>query len=489
MITLIYRGKPNQCFKIKLRQNDVTHMKKYCIYIVILCSLLPVKLFAQQPDITGMWYGELTIIDTQNVRLPYEIAVSEGKGKLSGYSRIVFHANGVDEAGVQNISIRRKGNNIVMEDEGFISYNFSIKPSSHVKKTMNVVLTTTATEMILEGSWSTNMTRYNKPYKGTVLLKRKIDFKKLDLFKSLDTLNLASGLSFLNRPETEAVVAVAAPVDKKPEPLPVVPEPDPVFIVPSIEKASPGSLAETKKIQPSTAKIAPQSQPKKAPIDSALLAPKSVPVVVVAAPPIPEKKLPPPPEREPEKKPVVVAVQPPPVKKIPPPPPPKPQPEKKAVVVAVHPQPEKKPVVVAVQPQPKPAPPPVAIVAPSIVHGAAEIEKRVTKSDQSLYFQSDSLLLTLYDNGEVDGDTVTVLMNGNVIFSKAGLSTIANTKTIYITPGMDSVNLVMYAENLGSIPPNTGLMIVNDGEKKYYVRFTADLKTNAAIVLRRRKIK
>jgi hypothetical protein len=437
-------------------------MKKYCIYIVILCSLLPVKLFAQQPDITGMWYGELTIIDTQNVRLPYEIAVSEGKGKLSGYSRIVFHANGVDEAGVQNISIRRKGNNIVMEDEGFISYNFSIKPSSHVKKTMNVVLTTTATEMILEGSWSTNMTRYNKPYKGTVLLKRKIDFKKLDLFKSLDTLNLASGLSFLNRPETEAVVAVAAPVDKKPEPLPVVPEPDPVFIVPSIEKASPGSLAETKKIQPSTAKIAPQSQPKKAPIDSALLAPKSVPVVVVAAPPIPEKKLPPPPEREPEKKPVVVAVQPPPVKK---------------------------PVVVAVQPQPKPAPPPVAIVAPSIVHGAAEIEKRVTKSDQSLYFQSDSLLLTLYDNGEVDGDTVTVLMNGNVIFSKAGLSTIANTKTIYITPGMDSVNLVMYAENLGSIPPNTGLMIVNDGEKKYYVRFTADLKTNAAIVLRRRKIK
>jgi hypothetical protein len=106
-----------------------------------------------------------------------------------------------------------------------------------------------------------------------------------------------------------------------------------------------------------------------------------------------------------------------------------------------------------------------------------------------LYFESDSLSLTLYDNGEVDGDTVTVLMNGNVIFSKAGLTTIANTKTIYITPDMDSVKLVMYAENLGSIPPNTGLMIVNDGEKRYYVRFTADLKTNAAIVLRRRKIK
>ena len=166
--------------------------------------------------------------------------------------------------------------------------------------------------------------------------------------------------------------------------------------------------------------------------------------------------------------------------------------EKKPVVVAApppKPEPEKKPVVVAVQPQPKPAPPPVTIVAPSIVHGAAEIEKRVTKSDQSFYFESDSLLLTLYDNGEVDGDTVTVLMNGNVIFSKVGLTTNANSKTIYITPDMDSVNLVMYAENLGSIPPNTGLLIVNDGEKRYDVRFTADLKTNAAIVLRRKKNK
>jgi hypothetical protein len=143
-------------------------------------------------------------------------------------------------------------------------------------------------------------------------------------------------------------------------------------------------------------------------------------------------------------------------------------------------------VAVAVQPQPKPAPP-VTIVAPSIVHGAAEIEKRVTKSDQSFYFESDSLLLTLYDNGEVDGDTVTVLMNGNVIFSKVGLTTKANSKTIYITSNMDSVKLVMYAENLGSIPPNTGLLIVNDGEKRYDVRFSADLKTNAAIVLRRKK--
>ena len=101
-------------------------MKKYCTYLFILCWLLPVKSFAQQEDITGMWYGQITIIDTQTVSLPYEIAVSEERGKLIGYSRIVFHANGKDEAGVQKISIRREGNNIIMEDEGFILIIFQL---------------------------------------------------------------------------------------------------------------------------------------------------------------------------------------------------------------------------------------------------------------------------------------------------------------------------------------------------------------------------
>ncbi len=289
---------------------------------------MPVKSFAQEEDITGMWYGEITIVDTQTVKLPYEIAVSEEKGKLFGYSRIVFHANGKDEAGVQNISIRRKGNKIIMEDEGFIDYTFSIKPPSRVKKTMSVELTTTVNEMILEGSWSTNITRIYRPYKGVVLLKRKIDFKKLDLFKSLDTLKLLSSLSFMNKPETAAVVAVVAPVEKKPEPLPVVPVPvpDTVLIITSIEKAAPGLMGVTKKTRPSTAKIFPLSKQlqidplakskMEAVVKAASVPPKPEAVTVIAAASKPEKKIPPPPKPEPV---VVIAAAPKPEKKIPPP--------------------------------------------------------------------------------------------------------------------------------------------------------------------------
>lgn len=453
------------------KQNEQQKMKNYCKYLLLFCWLLPAALLAQQQqqDITGMWYGQLTLIDTETVNLPYEVAISEDKGKLIGYSRIVFHANGKDEAGVQDISVKWKGYQLIMEDEGFLGHTFTINPTRRVKKTVVVTLTTTGNEMILEGSWTTNKTRVYRAYKGVVLLKRKLDFKRSELFKSLDTLKLVEKLSFKDRLQTVTDVAVVTPppVEKKPDPV-VVPEPDPDLVIPAIERST-ALLPEPRKKTLSSAKILPPSRQKKLQMDALAKSTMKPPV----SKPVPA---------EPKPEPVVAVVTPKPAP-VPKPAPPKPEP----VVAEPRPKPEPKPEPVVVKPQPKPTPPPLAIVAPSITQGAAEIDKRVTRSDQSFYFESDSLLLTLYDNGEVDGDTVTVLMNGNVIFSKVGLTTKANSKTIYITSNMDSVKLVMYAESLGEIPPNTGLLIVNDGDKRYDVRFSADLKTNAAIMLRRKK--
>jgi hypothetical protein len=39
----------------------------------------------------------------------------------------------------------------------------------------------------------------------------------------------------------------------------------------------------------------------------------------------------------------------------------------------------------------------------------------------------------------------------------------------------------MYADNLGSIPPNTALMVITDGEKRYEVRISSDLKKSGTI--------
>ncbi|MEO8412129.1 MAG: hypothetical protein ABI472_00655 [Ginsengibacter sp.] len=64
---------------------------------------------------------------------------------------------------------------------------------------------------------------------------------------------------------------------------------------------------------------------------------------------------------------------------------------------------------------------------------------------------SSNLMVTLYDNGEVDGDTVSVLLNGKVIMPMQGLSTRAINKTIYFAQGLgDSVILLCMQKTLAA---------------------------------------
>ncbi len=136
--------------------------------------------------------------------------------------------------------------------------------------------------------------------------------------------------------------------------------------------------------------------------------------------------------------------------------------------------------VVAIDPESK-----KPVVNPS--GAAALIAQRKTETVQVVDFVSDSLVVALYDNGEIDGDTVSVLLNGEVFIAKQGLKASAIKKTIYITPGNEELTLILYAENLGKYPPNTGLLMVYDGEERYQLRFSADFSKNASVVFRRKK--
>jgi hypothetical protein len=125
---------------------------------------------------------------------------------------------------------------------------------------------------------------------------------------------------------------------------------------------------------------------------------------------------------------------------------------------------------------------------PSLQKAAAAVDKRKTEIIRSVYFAADSLVLSIYDNGTVDGDTVSVLLNGKVIIAKKGLNGNAIKETIHITPDLgDSLQLVMYAENLGAIPPNTGVLIIQDGTTRNEIRFAGDMQKSSAIILKRRR--
>jgi len=75
--------------------------------------------------------------------------------------------------------------------------------------------------------------------------------------------------------------------------------------------------------------------------------------------------------------------------------------------------------------------------------------------------------LRFYDNAQIDGDSIAVYLNNKQLFKNVRLSDQPYTVKIDASELQDDNELVMVAENLGSIPPNTALMVVEVGDKKY----------------------
>ncbi len=111
-------------------------------------------------------------------------------------------------------------------------------------------------------------------------------------------------------------------------------------------------------------------------------------------------------------------------------------------------------------------------------------EARTNKVMDIIEVEEENIAVQLYDNGQIDGDTVTVTFNGEVVAYKKGLSAKPITINIKVKPDTDN-ELVMYAENLGSVPPNTALMVVWVDGKRYEVTISSDEKKNGSIIFRR----
>jgi len=77
-----------------------------------------------------------------------------------------------------------------------------------------------------------------------------------------------------------------------------------------------------------------------------------------------------------------------------------------------------------------------------------------------------------------------VYMDNEIVLSSKRLSASPLTIKLKLENSEPEHVLVMVAENMGRIPPNTSLMIVQDGEKKYQVRITSTNQKNAMVRFR-----
>jgi hypothetical protein len=327
---------------------------------LFLIAFFLISLFSSAQKIGGFYSGTLFNDSTKMVQ-KYELALSEYRGKISGYSYVTFVSNDTFYYGIRKIRGNIVGDSLVVEDDKMIVNNFPERPAKGVGRVITIPLKGQDSLVVLNGRWKTNQTKKYYSVPGAIDLNRSQDSLHSPLIAHLKELNLIADNNYQNtkyqNTETETV-------------------------------------AETKvKTEPDKTKIKTKNSGPKNKTGTA--------AVVTAAP--------------------------------------------------------------AVLPY----------------------NQRKNKTLEAVDIASDSLVLAFYDNGVVDGDSISVYLNEVNIISKTRLASVATKKKVSVA-GLTEIRLTLVAENLGTIPPNTGLLMIKDGENSYQINFSADMQTNATIVLKRK---
>ena len=108
------------------------------------------------------------------------------------------------------------------------------------------------------------------------------------------------------------------------------------------------------------------------------------------------------------------------------------------------------------------------------------ISSRPVKETKAIQVKNNTLKIDILDDAELDNDIVTVYFNKALVVDKKALTAKAFSFIVNLIEGKTN-ELVLYAENLGAIAPNTALMIINDGVTRYEVKLSSDFKNNASV--------
>jgi len=92
-----------------------------------------------------------------------------------------------------------------------------------------------------------------------------------------------------------------------------------------------------------------------------------------------------------------------------------------------------------------------------------------------------SIKVDIYDNGQIDGDTVSIFLNEKLLVPPKMLTANPISLSINLSEEEDTYDLIMFAESLGTIPPNTAFMIITTSTSRYEVNISSTEQTSGAI--------
>ena len=112
---------------------------------------------------------------------------------------------------------------------------------------------------------------------------------------------------------------------------------------------------------------------------------------------------------------------------------------------------------------------------------------RENKLVKQVIVNSPSISIDLYDNGTIDNDTIMIFDNKVLLLENKRLSYKATHFEVNFNKENNRHEIIIVAHNLGTVAPNTALMVVKDGNSRQEIYITSTLSVNAMIIFEQKK--
>jgi hypothetical protein len=108
---------------------------------------------------------------------------------------------------------------------------------------------------------------------------------------------------------------------------------------------------------------------------------------------------------------------------------------------------------------------------------------RENKLVKKIITNSKMISIDLFDNGTIDNDTIIVFDNKKLLVSKKRLSYKAIHLEFNFTENIREHEVIIVAHNMGTVPPNTALLLFKDGKNRQEYFITSTNKINAKLLI------
>ncbi|MDE3236774.1 MAG: hypothetical protein KGO81_12525 [Bacteroidota bacterium] len=132
---------------------------------------------------------------------------------------------------------------------------------------------------------------------------------------------------------------------------------------------------------------------------------------------------------------------------------------------------------------PEPPAPPKDTIQPRNADLPKVLLERKNPLVNTLQVDVQDVKIDYYDNGQIDNDTISVYHNNEEIINHGRLSYTPLSINIHLDEKHPVHEIVTVAENLGDVPPNTALMVITAGKKRFEIFITSDEKRNAKVLI------